>query len=966
MGPVWAPAFLAAVCLTLVAIPFLRRVALATDFVDRPAAHKSHVRPVPYLGGVGLIGGVLVGLLVTSRVGRQGLVIALGAIVLGLVGLVDDHRSVDPRIRLALELGIAALAVASGLQVPATGVEAVDIALTLVWIVGITNAFNFLDNMDGLASGVASTAAMAVFMLAILGGQRLTSAVAAALAGACLAFLAYNRPPASIYMGDTGSLFLGFVLAVLTIEVDPNLAPPASFAVPVILLALPVLDTATVTLARLRRRRRVSVGGRDHLSHRLVARGLSRGVAVWVLVIVEAALGTLAVLAGRQVIPLWAAVAGAAAILATLSLITARASVYHERVVGWPRGLRLAAVGGAGALLLLAGPALVALAQAEGTAREGAGVARRALASVGSGDGTAAAADFERAGALFRRASRRLNAPLVSLGLAVPGLSSNLEASRTLASTGERLANAGASLVSIPEVSQLRVRDGSVPLEELRRLQPALANAARVLRTSREDLRRVDQPYLLPPLQRAVDEFSARVARDAELAERAAEGARLLPAMVGADRPRRYFVAFQNNAELRATGGFIGNWGELTAEKGQLRLSRFGRLGDLNQGGTRPRVLNAPPEFLDRYRGFDVADSWQQVNVSPDFPTTARVISDLYPQSGGQRVDGVIAIDPRGLSALLDLTGPVTVPDWPEPVTAANVVDITLRAAYERFPVQEERVEFLGAVSRLVFEAFTKADLGNPATIGRALSRAVRGDHVLVYSHVEQEQALITRLSADGAVPMVQGDSLMVVNQNLSANKVDFYLRRHLRYVVTLDPSAEPAKLTGRLELVLDNRAPSRGLPEGVIGPYDDRFVAGENRTYLSLYTPFPAHSATVDGEPLDLVVQPELGRLAQSATLSIPSFTARTVQLEVAGGVDLDEDGWYRLDLGHQPVVVPDEVEVSVSVPAGWRIAQTRGLEPRGERRAGANMRLEEQRSLWIRVERTGWSAFWHRLVEG
>jgi hypothetical protein len=476
----------------------------------------------------------------------------------------------------------------------------------------------------------------------------------------------------------------------------------------------------------------------------------------------------------------------------------------------------------------------------------------------------------------------------------------------------------------------------------------------------------VDQPYLLPALEKAVDEFSTRLTRDAESAERAAEGARLLPGLLGGDGPRRYFVAFQNNAELRGSGGLIGNWGELTAEGGRLRLSRFGRLQELNDAGRRPRVLTASSDFLNRYEGFDVAGSWQQVNVSPDFPTTARVISELYPQSGGQSVDGVIAVDPLGLAAFLELTGPVQVPKWPEPVTAANVVDVTLRAAYERFPVQEERAQFLADVSRLVFEAFTRADLGNPASIARSLSRATRGDHLFFYFKGTGEQELVRRVGGDGSVPAIQGDSLLVVNQNLSANKVDLYLHRRLHYEVTLDPSTAPAELTGRLRLVLDNQAPPQGLPEGVIGPYDQRFAPGENRTYLSVYTPFPSRDVTLDGDPLLVASHPELGRFAQSATVSIPARSARTVEVQLDGHVQLDGQGWYRLDLGHQPLVVPDDVEISLAVPRGWRIVETRGMQTSGERRAGAKIRLDQQQSLWVRVERQGWSAFWHRLIDG
>jgi UDP-GlcNAc:undecaprenyl-phosphate GlcNAc-1-phosphate transferase len=188
--------------------------------------------------------------------------------------------------------------------------------------------------MDGLAAGAATVVAAAVIALATVGQQPAAVVLGAALAGACLGFLVYNRRPASIFMGDAGSLFLGFMLAVVTIDVNPALRPPASFAVPVMLLALPVLDTTTVTLARLRRGRRVSQGACDHLSHRLVALGLSPGIAVWALVMVEAASALLAVLAGRRVLPLGVAMAGVAVLVGAVSAVTARAQVYAEPIIG--------------------------------------------------------------------------------------------------------------------------------------------------------------------------------------------------------------------------------------------------------------------------------------------------------------------------------------------------------------------------------------------------------------------------------------------------------------------------------------------------------------------------------------------------------------------------------------------------------------------------------------------------------
>lgn len=160
------------------------------------------------------------------------------------------------------------------------------------------------------------------------------------------------------------------------------------------------------------------------------------------------------------------------------------------------------------------------------------------------------------------------------------------------------------------------------------------------------------------------------------------------------------------------------------------------------------------------------------------------------------------------------------------------------------------------------------------------------------------------------------------------------------------------------------NGAPSSGLPSGVIGPYDDRFGPGENRTYLSLYTPFPHRSATLGGRPVTVDSQPELGRLAHSATVSLPPLGSRTVLLDLEGLVQLEEGDWYRLDLGHQPLVTSDVVEVSLEVPGGWRIAETRGMRRVSDRLATAQLVVDRERSLWVRVERTGWSQFRHRLL--
>lgn len=331
MAPHSALAFSTALLIALALTPLVRRLALTLDLVDRPGQRKWQLAPVPYLGGIALIAAVLATLLFAPELGAPAGALALAGGVLGAMGLLDDDRSVHPATRFGAEVAVAIIAVLVGLRVHFTNVDAIDVFVTMLWVVGITNAFNLLDNMDGLSAGVAGTAAVAVFVLAVLADQRLTASLSAAVGGACLGFLAYNRSPASIYMGDAGSLFLGFVLAILTVEVTPAMGPPSSFAIPLMLLALPVLDTTTVTLGRLRHGRSIFVGGTDHLSHRLVARGLTKERAVAVLVLAQALLGALAVLGGRRLIPLLAALAAGFLVVTALAVVTSRAEVYAER-----------------------------------------------------------------------------------------------------------------------------------------------------------------------------------------------------------------------------------------------------------------------------------------------------------------------------------------------------------------------------------------------------------------------------------------------------------------------------------------------------------------------------------------------------------------------------------------------------------------------------------------------------------
>ena len=279
--------------------PLMRKIALARGVLDRPnSSHKSHKTPVPYLGGVAIIIGVMIVsyiALISNKSTWSNFWLAtsvLGpALVMGLVGLWDDLKSLNPLPRF-IGQSIAGIVVAIILILNdnignPTGITVLDAVITVLWIVGICNSINFFDNLDGGAAGTVAITAISLTYLAITGDQYFIAALSIVVAGSTLGFLIWNRAPARIYMGDAGALFLGLLIATLTVRFKPsadNLV--TSFAIPLLLLAIPILDTTVAVFSRFRRKVSPFQGGKDHLSHRLVRAGLSRklsAITLWSL-----------------------------------------------------------------------------------------------------------------------------------------------------------------------------------------------------------------------------------------------------------------------------------------------------------------------------------------------------------------------------------------------------------------------------------------------------------------------------------------------------------------------------------------------------------------------------------------------------------------------------------------------------------------------------------------------------------
>ena len=291
----------------------VRVLAIRLGVMDAPnLARKTQAEPVPYLGGVAIALGISITILGAVFIGGKSfagenndqlwdlaLTVLLPALLLGALGLFDDLRSLSPWPRLItqtvigsvvafviVENGTIGTAFGGGdLGSDAGNGSWINTLVTIVWIVGICNSINFFDNLDGAASGAVAIAALGVFVIAFDRGQELVSALSIVTAGATIGFLLWNKSPAKIYMGDAGALFLGIIISVATIRLNPGITPTwHSLAIPLMLLAVPLLDTCVAVFSRLARGLSPLTGGKDHLSHRLVRGGLTRpqaAISLW-------------------------------------------------------------------------------------------------------------------------------------------------------------------------------------------------------------------------------------------------------------------------------------------------------------------------------------------------------------------------------------------------------------------------------------------------------------------------------------------------------------------------------------------------------------------------------------------------------------------------------------------------------------------------------------------------------------
>jgi len=288
--------------ISLVFAPMVRLFALRNGFVAYPRADRWHKRPTALLGGVSIYIGFIITVLLLLKIEHKNVIgLLFGATFLFLIGLADDRFHFTPYVKLLTQIIAGCLAIFFGITINLPNYSILSIPITLLWIIGVTNSFNLLDNIDGLAGGIAVISSLMLFFSSQLFFSNSLGIYSLILAGAVLGFLPFNFNPAKIFMGDSGSMFLGYSLAIISIvETNRHIANLATIMfIPVMILSVPIFDTIFVTILRLTRGKKVFEGGKDHTSHRLVSLGLSQRKTVLLLYFISIVFGLIALLSPR-------------------------------------------------------------------------------------------------------------------------------------------------------------------------------------------------------------------------------------------------------------------------------------------------------------------------------------------------------------------------------------------------------------------------------------------------------------------------------------------------------------------------------------------------------------------------------------------------------------------------------------------------------------------------------------------
>jgi hypothetical protein len=468
------------------------------------------------------------------------------------------------------------------------------------------------------------------------------------------------------------------------------------------------------------------------------------------------------------------------------------------------------------------------------------------------------------------------------------------------------------------DLEKLRVVNGSLDLVAIQDLKEPLAQILEVMNDLRGELTAVQSPWLIGRIQDEFAELGDDLDEQLERGANAQLALNVAPKMLGRDNPVTYFIALTTPVESRGSGGFMGNWIELSVNAGQITINKFGRSTDLNEAGSRPRSVTGPSDWLMRYGDFGFTDApggnvgenpWQNITMSPHFPSTAQVISELYPQSGGTKLDGVFAMDVNTLSALLEFSGPVAIEGIDEPLTSANAVEFLLHDQYVKYAV-DKRIDLLASVTRQALQQIMNGELPSPNIVANRLGPMVAEGRLTGFSPDEAIQDLFTRVGMSGSFACDKtADCFAVTVDNASGNKIDYFLHAKVDYSVAIESGSSEVAATAKISVT--NSSPSKGLPDYVIGNMVG-LPRGSNRMLLSIHSRLGLVQPLRSDDKVRWQLSTEQGHYVFSAYIDVPPGATRQITLDLGGDLNLS-DG-YSLEVFNPPAVHPWSLDIDLS----------------------------------------------------
>ena len=547
--------------------------------------------------------------------------------------------------------------------------------------------------------------------------------------------------------------------------------------------------------------------------------------------------------------------------------------------------------------------------------------AREALAS---GEVDRAAELFQGAERSADEADRLSSRPSVEAVSSAPLLGMDAEALQRMTRAARLASEAGGLLarsthelgVSDEGLAAQVYRNGEVQFESIRRAMPFLEEAEVLL--NRADAVVANSPDPLIPLVRtSLERARTETADAARTATNARSLFSVLPDLFGENEQKKYLLAFQASGEARATGGVIGLYGTLIARDGRVQLGSIGSYKDIVPGKSFPDAVAAPTWFTDNYGSQFATRQWQQANLSPNFPAVAEVLLNMYFAGTGERLDGVVAMDPLALEKMMEGTGPLSVGG--EEIGAEEVAELILEDSYTRFERPAEQDAFLGSVIDAFWSKIKTGDF-DAAALARGAGEAIRTRHLMVHAESASSRDALSDFGAGGEYATTGGNTQLVFHNNYAVNKIDYYLRRSISTDIALNRDG-----TADIKTVIDlrNEAPS-GPKSLLLGPGVSGDEPGLNRMILHVLAPTTAEieRVAVDGDevPAKILYDDEFPVAWHVLELPSGNETRVVLRYTLMHAIDVEEGiPRFRFAMVPQPLPTPDEVSLTVNPPPGF-----------------------------------------------